>query len=102
MAHIKPEMQTAHEIGILAVALKSHGSRNPSSGKIECPYGVVFDKTQHTLEALNGTLRAAKRQKKITFTGELLMMPKDKDVPIVLLDEGEGEEEERKVQETLP
>lgn len=30
------------------------------------------------------------------------MMPKDKDVPIMLLDEGEGEEEARKAQETLP
>ena len=37
------------------------------------------------VEALNGTLRAAKRQKKVTFAGELLMHPKDKDVQVVLL-----------------
>jgi hypothetical protein len=57
------------------------------------------------VEALNGTLRAAKRQKKVltvsrnnpdehtltlcqvTFNAELLMMPKDKEVQVVLLEE---------------
>ncbi|KAE9408453.1 hypothetical protein BT96DRAFT_808209 [Gymnopus androsaceus JB14] len=38
------------------------------------------------VEALNGTLRAAKRQKKVAFDAELLMMPKDKDVQVVLLE----------------
>jgi len=56
------------------------------------------------VEALNGTLRAAKRQKKVchkyiqsyspeakaifqvTFNAELLMMPKDKDVQVVWLE----------------
>jgi len=47
----------------------------------------LSEKTANTLEALNGTLRAAKRQKKVTFNAELLMMPKDKDVQVVLLEE---------------
>lgn len=84
------------------------------------------------MEALNGTLRSAKRQKKvrsarpprlapletfpssphsltqllhsprrqITFEGELLMMPKDANVALVLLDE--GEDQDAKAGATLP
>ncbi|GAA5927891.1 hypothetical protein JCM3775_002756 [Rhodotorula graminis] len=82
------------------VAIKTHGKRNPASGKIEAPYGEIFEHTQHTLEALNGTLRSAKRQKKVTFEGELLMMPKDAGVALVLLDE--GEDQDAKAEATLP
>lgn len=39
------------------------------------------------MEALNGTLRAAKRQKVVGFEKELLMMPSDKDVAVTLLKE---------------
>lgn len=39
------------------------------------------------MEALNGTLRSAKRQKKVGFAKELLMMPNDKDEQVVLLSE---------------
>ncbi|SCV73626.1 BQ2448_6056 [Microbotryum intermedium] len=45
----------------------------------------VWTTMASTVEALNGTLRSAKRQKKVTFDAELLMMPKDKDVQVVLL-----------------
>ncbi|GAA6009541.1 hypothetical protein JCM10207_003819 [Rhodosporidiobolus poonsookiae] len=90
-------MQSAYDIGVLSVAIKTHGTQNASGG-YECAYGVLFDKTADVLEALNGTLRAAKRQKKITFDGELLMMPKDKDVPIVLLVDSDADKD----QTTLP
>lgn len=78
-------LNTSHEIDILKDAIKEHGTTN-SDGKYSVAYGVLFDKTANTLEALNGTLRAAKRQKKVAFDAELLMMPKDKDVPVVLLE----------------
>ncbi|KAF4615932.1 hypothetical protein D9613_011327 [Agrocybe pediades] len=71
---------------LLKEAIKDHGSVN-SEGKSSVPYGVLFEQTANTLEALNGTLRAAKRQKKVAFDAELLMMPRDKDVPVVLLEE---------------
>ncbi|GAA5912784.1 hypothetical protein JCM6882_000424 [Rhodosporidiobolus microsporus] len=100
MAHLNQQMLLSHDQGALIVAIKAHGSKN-ASGQWECPYGVLFDKTANILEALNGTLRAAKKQKKITFDGELLMMPKDKDVPIVLL-VGDGDGVGAKDQETLP
>ncbi|GAA5942802.1 costars family protein [Sporobolomyces koalae] len=77
-------MNTAHEIGVLTVTIKSKGTKN-SQGLYEIPYGLLFDLTQNTLEALNGTLRAAKRQKKVAYDAELLMMPKDKDVLVTLL-----------------
>ncbi|BGP17934.1 hypothetical protein JCM10213_003942 [Rhodosporidiobolus nylandii] len=92
-------MDVAHEIGVLQVAIKSHGSQN-AQGQWECAYGVLFDKTADVLEALNGTLRAAKRQKKISFPGELLMMPKDKDTLITLL--SPTAEEAQQDERTLP
>ncbi|GAA5841850.1 hypothetical protein JCM5353_002040 [Sporobolomyces roseus] len=80
-------MNTAHEIGVLTVAIKTRGQQN-SQGKYEITYGNLFVATEHTLEALNGTLRAAKRQKKVTYPAELLMMPKDKEVLVTLLEDG--------------
>ncbi|KAF9460961.1 costars domain-containing protein [Collybia nuda] len=79
-------MNASHEIQILKDAIKEFGSAN-AEGKTSVSYGVLFEKTANSLEALNGTLRAAKRQKKVTFDAELMMMPKDKDVQVVLLDE---------------
>ncbi|TKA56679.1 hypothetical protein B0A53_01874 [Rhodotorula sp. CCFEE 5036] len=93
--------ETAHEVGVLCVAIKEHGSRNPQTGRYEAPYGVIFEKTAHLLEALNGTLRAAKRQKKVTFEGELLMMPKDAKVPLVLLEDS-PDSVDKKADATLP
>ncbi|KAJ7472380.1 costars domain-containing protein, partial [Mycena galericulata] len=66
-------------------AIKEYGTVN-SDGRSSVAYGILFDKTANTLEALNGTLRAAKRQKKVAFDAEILMMPKDKDVQVVLLE----------------
>ncbi|KAF8189658.1 costars domain-containing protein [Pholiota molesta] len=77
-------VNTAHEIEILKT-IKDYGSVN-ADGHTSATYGILFDKTADTLEALNGTLRAAKRQKKVSFDAELLMMPRDKDVHVVLLE----------------
>ncbi|KAF9530914.1 costars domain-containing protein [Crepidotus variabilis] len=78
-------MDTSHEIEVLKKAIKDHGSVN-SDGKSSIAYGVLFKKTEDTLEALNGTLRSAKRKKQVTFEGELLMMPRDKEVQVILLE----------------
>ncbi|KAF8959543.1 costars domain-containing protein [Flammula alnicola] len=78
-------LNTAHEIEILKKAIKDYGSVN-ADGHSTVAYGILFEKTADTLEALNGTLRAAKRQKKVAFEAELLMMPRDKDVHVVLLE----------------
>ncbi|KAH8827703.1 costars domain-containing protein [Flagelloscypha sp. PMI_526] len=76
-------LDTDHEVQILKDTIKENGSTN-SDGKYSVSYGILFDKTQNTLEALNGTLRKAKRGKIVSFAGELLMMPKDKEVEVVL------------------
>ncbi|KAF8173826.1 costars domain-containing protein [Mycena galopus ATCC 62051] len=78
-------MDISGELKILKEAIKEHGTVN-SDGQSSCAYGILFDKTANSLEALNGTLRAAKRQKKVAFDAEILMMPKDKDVQVVLLE----------------
>ncbi|KAJ7886212.1 costars domain-containing protein [Mycena olivaceomarginata] len=80
-------MDPSGEYQILKDAIKECGTVN-SDGRTSCAYGTLFDKTANTLvvEALNGTLRAAKRQKKVAFDAEILMMPKDKDVQVVLLE----------------
>ncbi|KAJ7062843.1 costars domain-containing protein [Mycena amicta] len=77
-------MNTSAEIDVLRDAIVQYGSEN-SDGKSSVAYGILFDKTANTLEALNGTLRAAKKQKKVAFDAEILMMPKDKDVQVVWL-----------------
>ncbi|KAH0586808.1 hypothetical protein H2248_005656 [Termitomyces sp. 'cryptogamus'] len=77
-------MNTSHEISVLKDAIKEFGTVS-ADGNYNISYGLLFEKTANTLEALNGTLRAAKRQKKVAFEAELLMMPRDKDVPVTLL-----------------
>ncbi|KAJ3569522.1 hypothetical protein NP233_g4989 [Leucocoprinus birnbaumii] len=67
-------------------AIKKYGAKN-SDGNYVVPYGVLSDNTTQIFEALNGTLRSAKKQKKVAFDKELLMLPGDKDVPVVLLEE---------------
>ncbi|KAJ7628565.1 costars domain-containing protein, partial [Roridomyces roridus] len=66
-------------------AIKNYGTVN-ADGHSSVSYGILFDKTVNDLEALNGTLRAAKRQKKVAFDKEILMMPNDKDVQVVWLE----------------
>ncbi|TFK64029.1 hypothetical protein BDN72DRAFT_963512 [Pluteus cervinus] len=78
-------LNTATEIQQLKDAIKEHGTVD-GNGNYSVSYGILFDKTANILEALNGTLRAAKRQKKVAFDAELLMMPRDKDVQVVLID----------------
>ncbi|KAF8590008.1 hypothetical protein K439DRAFT_1330981, partial [Ramaria rubella] len=69
-------------------AIKRLGSQR-EDGKIACPYGKLLrdDQISNTLEALNGTLKAAKKQKKLSFDAELLLSPRDDAVEVVLLED---------------
>jgi hypothetical protein len=78
-----------HRMGQTQDAIKEYGSIN-EDGNSSVAYGVLFDKTANTrtwplnwrvsvcasdfslVEALNGTLRAAKRQKKVYLCPRLL------------------------------
>ncbi|KAF9256374.1 hypothetical protein L218DRAFT_218951 [Marasmius fiardii PR-910] len=69
----------------MTYAIKKYGSQN-SEGKYNIAYGVLYEKTVNDLEALNGTLRSARKQKKVAFDKELLMMPGDRNENVVLLE----------------
>ncbi|KAF8491936.1 hypothetical protein JB92DRAFT_1256987 [Gautieria morchelliformis] len=105
-------LDTAAEIEYLKEAIKRLGTQR-EDGKVACPYGKLLkdDQVSNTLEALNGTLKAAKKQKKvrviipsydlpwltdlgpiilsgkISFDAELLLSPRDDAVEVVLLDD---------------
>lgn len=58
-----------------------------ADGKLSVKFGVLFqdDRCANLFEALVGTLKAAKRRKIVTYTGELLLQGVHDDVDIVLL-----------------
>ncbi|XP_031791407.1 costars family protein ABRACL isoform X1 [Piliocolobus tephrosceles] len=58
-----------------------------ADGKLSVKFGVLFrdDKCANLFEALVGTLKAAKRRKIVTYSGELLLQGVHDDVDIVLL-----------------
>lgn len=60
------------EVSLLQEKIKELGNEQ-ADGRIGVEFGVLFDATQDIFEALNGTLRAAKREKKVTFEGQMLL-----------------------------
>ncbi|KIY64286.1 hypothetical protein CYLTODRAFT_425359, partial [Cylindrobasidium torrendii FP15055 ss-10] len=67
------------EIEILKAAIKEHGEAG-ADGKYAAKYGVLFEKTANTRTSFLSTSRS------VTFDGEILMHPKDKDVYVTLLE----------------
>ena len=61
-------MSVEEEVALLQEKIKELGSEQ-ADGRIGVEFGVLFDATQDVFEALNGTLRAAKREKKVAFEG---------------------------------
>ena len=74
----------ASEIEVLVKALREHGAQGPE-GKLQAKFGVIYDVTQDTLEALNGTLRAAKKLGVVTFAKQMLLKGPDDNELIILL-----------------
>ena len=58
-----------------------------AENKKSCTFGSLFrdDAVQNEFEALNGTLRAAKKRKMISFEGEMLLQGAHDDVVITVL-----------------
>ncbi|KIJ35689.1 hypothetical protein M422DRAFT_34493 [Sphaerobolus stellatus SS14] len=81
-------LDISSEIDFLKESIKRLGAQR-DDGKYACPYGKLLrdDKVSNTLEALNGTLKAAKKQKKVSFDAELLLSPRDDAVEVVLLED---------------
>lgn len=67
-------------------AIKKIG-KEQSDGTFIVTFLEIFNETESYLETLNGTLRMAKKQKKINFEGEMLLKGKSDKVIITLLKE---------------
>ncbi|XP_075804551.1 costars family protein ABRACL isoform X1 [Microtus pennsylvanicus] len=79
-------MDVDHEVNLLVEEIRRLGSKN-ADGKLSVKFGVLFqdDRCANLFEALVGTLKAAKRRKIVTYTGELLLQGVHDNVDIVLL-----------------
>ncbi|CAE7204318.1 unnamed protein product [Rhizoctonia solani] len=77
------------EVELLKGEIKRLGEAPPAGqpGIAVVKFGKLVrdEKASNIFEALNGTLRAAKRKKVITFAGEMLLQGAHDDVDIVLL-----------------
>jgi hypothetical protein len=76
------------EIEKLIQEIKRLGTVDAADGLTKVKYGVLFkdDTVADTFEALMGTLKAAKKRKKITFEGELLLQGLHDAVDVVILE----------------
>eukprot|EP00283_Hemiselmis_rufescens_P011410 CAMPEP_0173435454 /NCGR_PEP_ID=MMETSP1357-20121228/15123_1 /TAXON_ID=77926 /ORGANISM="Hemiselmis rufescens, Strain PCC563" /LENGTH=82 /DNA_ID=CAMNT_0014400435 /DNA_START=119 /DNA_END=367 /DNA_ORIENTATION=- len=74
------------EVGMLLEEMARLGTKG-EDGKLRCKFGALIkdDKCSNIFEAIVGTLRAAKKQKKITFEGQMLLSPTHDDVDIIEL-----------------
>lgn len=83
--HIVTIMPTAiTDEEVLIAAIHACGTRQ-EDGTITVEFGKVFDATVDTLEALSGTLRAAKAKKLISFKKPLMLKGVDDREVITLL-----------------
>lgn len=64
-------MNVEHEVNLLVEEIHRLGSKN-ADGKLSVKFGVLFqdDRCANLFEALVGTLKAAKRRKIVTYTGD--------------------------------
>lgn len=79
-------MDVNHEVKLLKQEIERLGSKN-TDGQTSVKFGTLFndEKCLNQFEAIVGTLRAAKRQKILTFDGEMLLQGVHDDVDVTLL-----------------
>lgn len=80
-------MNTDEEIKILSERMKELAKAPDASGNYVVKYGVIFkdDFLAGRLEALAGTMKAAKRKKVIDYKGEILLQGAHDNVDVILL-----------------
>ncbi|KAI8902679.1 hypothetical protein BC833DRAFT_616425 [Globomyces pollinis-pini] len=80
-------MNMEEEIHKLKDEIKRLGTKN-TEGLYVVKFGVIVkdERCGDIFEALNGTLRGAKKRKIIDFKGEMLLQGAHDDVDIILLD----------------
>lgn len=78
-------MNVEEECKQLIIAIERTGKEEGRTKS--CTFGKLFkdDLVQQEFEALNGTLRASKKRKMITFEGEMLLQGAHDDVVIEIL-----------------
>ena len=65
-------MSANEEVSLLIEKIKEFGEQQ-SDGRIGVKFGILYEKTVDIFEALNGTLRSAKKSKMIDFEGQMLL-----------------------------
>lgn len=70
---------------VLLAAIRLVGTANEDGKIITATFGAVFDATVDTLEALSGTLRAAKGKRLISYAKPLMLKGVDDKELITLL-----------------
>ena len=63
----------AHEISLLQAEVMKLGTRDPTTGKVSVPFGVLFQETQDIFESLGGTLKAAKKRGIVSYDAPILL-----------------------------
>jgi hypothetical protein len=77
-------MNVDSEVSLLIEEIKRLGTEQ-ESGRIGVKFGTLFDASDQVFEALNGTLRAAKKRSLIKFEGQMLLKGAHDDVLIELV-----------------
>jgi len=72
------------EVRELQLAVARLGTPN-AEGKMEVPFGTLYDATVDIFEALAGTLKAAKKRGLIAYAAPILLKGSHDKVPITLL-----------------
>jgi len=76
-------MSASEEVALLIEKIKELGEAQPN-GNIGVKFGLLYEKTVDIFEALNGTLRSAKKSKLIDFEGQMLLKGANDNVVIFL------------------
>ena len=79
-------MSVNEEVALLLEKIKELGGEQ-SNGKIGVKFGLLYEKTVDIFEALNGTLRSAKKSKMIDFEGQMLLKGANDNVVIYILEQ---------------
>ena len=74
----------AHQIRKLIAAVTKHGSNN-GDGTWAIKFGDLFTATEHSMEALAGTLKTALKHGVVKYEAEMLFQGQHDDVVISLL-----------------
>ena len=77
------QMATNEDVKLLAAKIKELG-KVQEDGRIGVKFGLLYEATVDIFEALNGTLRSAKKGKVVDFEGQMLLKGANDNVIVYL------------------